>query len=112
MSERDWKILCEDILESISKCQTYTANLSFEDFSIQSIVIDAVTRNLEIIGEAANQVPKEIQDKFPEIPWRKIIGLRNRVIHEYFGVDISIIWFIVKNELPTLKKNIEFILSK
>ncbi len=103
MSERDWKILFQDMVESAEKIQRYTDKLSFDDFVIQHMVIDAVVRNLEIIGEAANRVPKNIQEKFSKIHWRKIIGLRNRIIHEYFGVDLSIIWYIITNEIPNLK---------
>ncbi len=111
MSKRDSKIVLEDIQESIEKIETYTLNFDFDSFVQNGMVIDAVVRNLEIIGEAANQIPDEIKVKFQNIPWRKIIGLRNRIIHEYFGVDISIIWYIIKNELPTLKTSIEKIIS-
>lgn len=103
MSKRDWKILVEDIIESIDKIEEYSRDLTFEDFSQNSLVIDAVVRNLEIIGEASKNIPEEIQKKFPDIPWQKIKGIRNRIVHEYFSVDITIIWFIVQNELSSLK---------
>jgi uncharacterized protein with HEPN domain len=103
MSKRDWKILFEDIIESIGKIEDYTKGLSFEDFSINSQVVDAVVRNIEIIGEASKNIPLEIQSEFKDIPWQKIKGIRNRIVHEYFSVDISIIWFIAKNELGSLK---------
>lgn len=104
MSNRDWKILFEDILESIEKIERYTDGLSFDDFSMNSMIIDAVVRNIEIIGEASKNVPTQIQEKIKEIPWRKLAGIRNRIVHEYFGVDIYIIWFIVSNELSQLKQ--------
>ncbi|MEO6696353.1 MAG: HepT-like ribonuclease domain-containing protein [Ignavibacteria bacterium] len=87
---RDWKLLFEDIIESINKIKLYTSGLSFDDFNLDSKTIDAVVRNFEIIGEAGNKIPEEIKIKFKNIEWNKIIGLRNRVIHEYFGVDNSI----------------------
>ncbi|HMN18926.1 MAG TPA: DUF86 domain-containing protein [Ignavibacteriaceae bacterium] len=106
MSNRDWKFLFEDIIESINKIQNYTKDLSFEDFAQSPLIIDAVVRNIEIIGEASKNVPVEIQNKFKDIPWQKIKGIRNRIVHEYFAVDISIIWFIVTNELQSLKDNL------
>ena len=106
MSKRDWKILFEDIIESISKIEGYIKDLSFEDFSQSSQVIDAVVRNIEIIGEASKNIPPEIQSEFNDIPWQKIKGIRNRIVHEYFSVDISIIWFIAKNELDSLRETL------
>jgi uncharacterized protein with HEPN domain len=106
MSNRDWKILFEDIIESINKIQNYTKDLSFVEFAQNPLIIDAVVRNTEIIGEASKNVPVEIQNKFKDIPWQKIKGIRNRIVHEYFAVDISIIWFIVTNELQSLKDNL------
>ncbi|WP_337873522.1 DUF86 domain-containing protein [Ignavibacterium sp.] len=103
MSKRDWKILFEDIIESINKIEEYSRNVTFEEFSKSSMVIDAIVRNIEIIGEASKNIPEEIQAKFSDIPWQKIKGIRNRIVHEYFSVDITIIWFIVQNELTSLK---------
>ena len=107
MSERSWEILFEDIIESINKIEEYTQNLTFEDFERTPLRIDAVVRNIEIIGEASKNIPEEIQNKFKDIPWKKIKGIRNRIVHEYFSVDISIIWFIVKNELESLKNSLQ-----
>ncbi|NIM15181.1 MAG: DUF86 domain-containing protein [Candidatus Aminicenantes bacterium] len=104
MSKRDWKILFEDILESIDKIKQYTEEIGFDDFAMNSMIIDAVVRNIEIIGEASKNVPTQVQEKYPHIPWRKLDGIRNRIVHEYFGVDISIIWYIVTNELLQLKQ--------
>jgi uncharacterized protein with HEPN domain len=112
MSKRDWKILFEDIIESINKIEDYTKEISFEDFAQSPLIIDAVVRNIEIIGEASKNVPVEIQNKFKDIPWQKIKGIRNRIVHEYFAVDISIIWFIVTNELQSLKNNLAEHLNK
>lgn len=103
MSNRDWELLLEDIVESADKIFIYTNKLSFDEFSTNSLVIDAVVRNLEIIGEASKNVPVDIQEKFSDVPWRKLKGIRNRIVHEYFRIDVTIIWFIIQNELMPLK---------
>jgi uncharacterized protein with HEPN domain len=90
MSERDSKLLVEDILSSIGKIERYTLNLSFEDFLHDELRIDAVVRNLEIIGEASERIHPDLKQSSP-IPWREISGLRNKIVHEYFGVDLEII---------------------
>jgi uncharacterized protein with HEPN domain len=103
MSKRDWKLLLEDILEAAVKIEHYTKNLTRDEFIKNSMVVDAVVRNLEIIGEAAKNIPVEVQNKLQHIPWKKLSGIRNRIVHEYFGVDLNIIWFIIENELSPLK---------
>ncbi len=110
MSKRDPKLLLEDMISAIKKIEKYTQEISsFEEFERSEIVSDAVIRNLEIIGEAASKLPKEIQQKYSDIPWKNIIGLRNVVIHGYFVVDLEIIWKIIKDQLPWLKENLEMI---
>ncbi|NCS87452.1 MAG: hypothetical protein AUK34_05875 [Ignavibacteria bacterium CG2_30_36_16] len=103
MSKRDWRILFLDIIESINKIETYTKGMNFEDFSYNSLVIDAVVRNIEIIGEASKNISEDLQNEFKDIPWQKIKGIRNRIVHEYFSVDVTIIWFILENELAPIK---------
>lgn len=100
MSERSAALLIDDILEAASKIASYTAGMAREDFVSSGMAADAVVRNLEIIGEAANRLPKEFTDKHPQIEWRKIIGLRHRIVHDYFGVDLDIIWAITRQDLP------------
>ena len=102
-SKRSYRFFLEDILESIDKIESYTKNLSNVKFVKDPKTIDAVIRNLEIIGEAAKHIPKSIRSKHTEIPWKKMIGLRNIISHEYFGVDEKIIWEIIKVDLPILK---------
>jgi uncharacterized protein with HEPN domain len=111
MSKRDIRFLLEDILESIDKIITYTLNLTYTDFIKDPKTIDAVVRNIEIIGEAANKIPKNIQKKYPDIEWHKIISMRNRIIHEYFGVDNEILWNIISKNLYSLRKKIKNILD-
>jgi len=106
MSDRDWNLLIEDILECIDKIDKYIEGLTFEEFIKDDKTIDAVIRNFGIIGEASNKIPSDIKEQYKEIEWVKIIGLRHRVIHNYFGVDLEIIWFIIKNELKDLKEKL------
>jgi len=112
MSKRNWKLFLIDMLESIKKIENYISKISYEEFLQDEKTKDAVVRNLEIIGEAANQIPKEIQETYKEIPWPQIIGLRNRLIHGYFVVDYAIVWDIIKDELPDLRVQLEKILKE
>jgi len=89
---KDYKAYISHILESIMLIEQYTENISFEAFEKDRKTIDAVIRNFEIIGEASNKLPEEFRKKYPEVPWRSIIGLRNVLIHDYLGVDIKAVW--------------------
>lgn len=100
MKRRDHKVYVTDILQSMNKIERYVHGLTFETFRESEMVVDAVMRNLEVIGEAARNVPSEVRQSHPDIPWRRMIGLRNIMIHEYFGVDLSIIREIVRTNLP------------
>lgn len=110
--KRNYKMFIEDILDSINKIEKYIGTLKYVDFEKDSLVIDAVTRNLEIIGEAANNVPENVRLVHPEIPWNRMIGLRNVAIHEYFGLDLEIIWEIISKNLPEIKGLIVDVLKK
>jgi uncharacterized protein with HEPN domain len=90
MSERNYRVFLRDILDSINKIEKYTSGVDFRKFRVNSMLIDAVIRNLEIIGEASSNIPEAIQEKYSKIPWSKMKAMRNLVIHEYFGVDLSI----------------------
>lgn len=107
MSKRDWKVLFEDIVESIKKIEEYTTGLSYDDFEGNTLITDAVVRNIEIIGEASKNIPTEIQQSFTNVPWQKLRGIRNRIVHDYFDVDRTIIWHILTNELSPLKKTLQ-----
>jgi len=111
MSKRNWRLFVNDILECIEKIEKYISNLSYDDFVKDNKTKDAVVRNLEIIGEAANQIPLNIRKRYKDIPWVQIIGLRHRLIHGYFVVDYDIVWNIIKKELPDLKTKIKEILK-
>ena len=110
--ERDFKAYLNHILDSIILIEEYTARHSFEDFKKDRKTIDAVIRNFEIMGEASSVLPKYLREKYSEVPWRSIIGLRNVLIHGYFGVDIEAVWENIKQNLPELKKQIKFILER
>lgn len=112
MSKRDWKILFEDIIESINKIEEYTTDLSYADFEENNLITDAVVRNIEIIGEASKNIPSEVKNQFPDIPWQKLRGIRNRIVHDYFDIDRTIIWYIISNELSPLKKSLQDHLKK
>jgi uncharacterized protein with HEPN domain len=112
MSKRSSGLLVEDIWESIEKIERYTEGMTQADFQSDEKTTDAVVRNLEIIGEAAGRFPEDFTNRHSEIEWLKIIGLRNRIVHEYFGVDLQIIWQILKKDLPAFKASLKKIRSK
>jgi uncharacterized protein with HEPN domain len=111
MSSRDWKFRIYDILISISKIEHYLQDLRLNDFKKNELVVDAVIRNFEIIGEASNKIPLRIRKKYTDIPWLEMSDMRNLLIHEYFGVDEKIVWHTAKKYLPKLKNQLEELLE-
>lgn len=114
MSKREPKLLIGDIIESAYKILDYTDRQSFDDFKNDSKTVDAVIRNFEIIGEAAklihilqNRLPEKFKGNFPDIDWHRIRGFRNRIVHDYFGVDFSIVWTIKETFLPLMIAQLE-----
>ncbi|MCB1119015.1 MAG: DUF86 domain-containing protein [Chlamydiia bacterium] len=112
MPSREWKFRLEDILTSIERIENYAKDLDLETFSNHTMIVDAVIRNFEIIGEASNHIPQEIRTQFTDIPWDKMLGMRNVFIHEYFGIDTPTVWYTIAKDLPPLKKSIQNLLSK
>jgi uncharacterized protein with HEPN domain len=102
MSKRDQILLLEDMLDSAIKIKKYTELLDFEGFIKDDKTIDAVVRNLEIVGEAANRIDLDFKAMNPDIEWNRIRGLRNRIVHDYFGIDYEIVWSIIVNDLDDL----------
>jgi uncharacterized protein with HEPN domain len=100
---RDYRVYLEDILTAIGKIKRYTEGLSKQGFAADDKTIDAVVRNLEVIGEAVKQLPADMRSQEPGIEWQKIAGLRDVLIHQYFGVDVDILWDIIENKLPALE---------
>ncbi|GAA4460085.1 DUF86 domain-containing protein [Nibrella saemangeumensis] len=109
MSKRLPTLLIEDMLESIEKIERYTGGMSFDNFSEDERTIDAVVRNFEIIGEACRQLPQEFKAVHTTIPWREIADFRNLLIHDYFGVSLPVVWNIVTQNLPDLKRQLAFL---
>lgn len=107
MSKRNAQLLVSDMLESAQKIMDYTSNLTYEQFLSDSKTIDAVIRNFEIIGEAANRLSEEFKDHYPEIEWHRLRGFRNRIVHDYSGIDYEIVWHIKEMFLP---KTIELLM--
>lgn len=102
MRPNDWRIRMEDILEATDRISRYIRGMSFGAFSQDTKTVDAVIRNLEVIGEAARHIPPDFEARHPEIPWSRMRGMRNVLAHEYFGVDLSILWQTVTQNLPPL----------
>ncbi|MEK7138204.1 MAG: DUF86 domain-containing protein [Patescibacteria group bacterium] len=109
--KRSVNLYLQDIFDSISKVEKYTSRLSFTKFSKDEKTIDAVTRNLTIIGEATKNIPPAFKFKHPSIPWKEMAGMRNKIIHEYFGVDEEILWQTIKEDLFPLKSQVKKLLK-
>jgi uncharacterized protein with HEPN domain len=112
MSPRDWILRIEDILEAIDRIMQYTAGMTWEAFSTDQKTLDAVIRNIEVIGEAARHIPDDIVAQHPGIPWDEMRGMRNVLIHEYFLVSVPVLWQTVTQDLLPLAPQLRAILAK
>ena len=99
---RDWSLYLSDMYGFTQNVITYTKDFELNTFVANRIVYDATIRNLELIGESANRVPVEAREKYPQIPWRQLIATRNQLIHGYLGIDDTILWSIIENDIPAL----------
>ena len=104
-------VFLQHILDSISKIEKYTLSMDFEKFSSNSMAQDAVVRQIEIIGEAAKNLSDKIKSKEDDIPWRDIVGMRDKLIHHYFGTDSNSVWKTVEEDIPKLKESVNKILD-
>lgn len=104
-------IFLEDILKNIELIEKFTDNMKQENFMIDTKTQYSVIRGIEIIGEATKNLPKNITTKYPDIPWKDIAGMRDKLIHAYFGVNLDSVWTVIKEDLPELKKNVKTILK-
>jgi len=112
MSSRGIKLYLTDILEAIEKIGRYTQGISFQVFAKDGKTVDAVIRNLSIIGEAAARIPEDFRVASPEVPWQEIVGMRNKVVHEYFGVDEEILWKTITEDLGGLEDQVRSLLVR
>jgi uncharacterized protein with HEPN domain len=108
---REWSFRVEDMLECIGKIQSYTEGMDYQSFSNSGITVDAVLRNIEIIGEAANHIPDEITAMAPDVPWGVIRGMRNILAHEYFGANTEIVWQTVCVAIPRIVEPLQRLLK-
>jgi uncharacterized protein with HEPN domain len=109
---RDSRVYLEDILEATRKIASYTAHLSKAAFLEDEKTFDAVVRNLEVIGEAVKKLPEDLRAEHAAVEWKKIAGLRDILIHEYFGLDAEIVWDIVQTKVPVLDREIRAMLAE
>jgi uncharacterized protein with HEPN domain len=109
MSRRPAGLLIEDMLERIRRIERSVAGMDHKAFLRNDTTCDAVIRNLTVIGEAANRLPEEFKDRHIDVPWHRIVGLRHRVVHDYFDVDLDLVWAIVETELPLLADQLSHI---
>ena len=111
--KKDNSLLLSHILEAVKDIEDYIKDTSsVEDFIFDKKTHDAVLRSFQVIGEAANNLDENFIESNPNVEWEKVIGMRNFIIHEYFGVDLNIVWDTIKEDLPTFKNNIEKLLQR
>ncbi|MGB9758453.1 MAG: DUF86 domain-containing protein [Thermoproteota archaeon] len=110
--KKDDLVYLNHILDAISKIEVYTRDITYEQFMSNSLIQDGVVRQLEIIGEATKRLSNNIKEKHPEIPWKDIAGMRDKLIHEYFGVDLDAVWDTIKKDIPDLKTKLQTIMEK
>ncbi|MFC1496580.1 DUF86 domain-containing protein [Candidatus Margulisiibacteriota bacterium] len=111
MTEKDDKVYLRHILDAIAKIEEYTNKIVYDEFLINTLIQDGVMRKIEIIGEATKNLSSSIREKNIHIPWKDIAGMRDKLIHGYFGVDVDAVWDTVKKDIPILKANINKILK-
>ena len=104
MKSRKDKFFVEDILNSITKILRYTEDLTFDEFKLDEKTIDAVERNFEIIGEAVKNLSDELKNQYPNVPFKLVAGMRDKLIHDYFGVDYEIVFKTIKTKIPEFKE--------
>lgn len=112
MRKREYRDYLIDILTSIKDVELFVEGMTYEDFLKNKMACNAIIRSLEIIGEATKNLPKSVRDKDPSIPWKRMAGMRDKIIHEYFGVKYETVWKTAKNILPELKEKISRLIAQ
>lgn len=107
MRKRDYRDYIQDILDAVREIQDFIKGMDFPTFSRDRKTINAVIRSLEVMGEAAKKIPRSLREKYPDIPWKHMSGMRDKLIHEYFGIDIEMLWKVVTEEIPPLESAIQ-----
>lgn len=112
MSSREWWLRVQDILIAIDNIQRYINQMSFDTFEADEMTSQAVSYNFIVIGEAANNIPVDLQSRYPEIDWRNVCGMRNVIAHEYFQLELETLWDTLQNDLPILKRQLQELLQR
>ncbi len=100
-----------DIVDHSEKAMQFVHGVTFDDFADNEEKVFAVVRALEVIGEAARQIPKSLRDKYPRVPWKQITGMRNKITHEYYAVDLDVVWKTIHEDLPPLRETVKQMLE-
>ncbi|MFQ4136723.1 DUF86 domain-containing protein [Nodosilinea sp. PGN35] len=111
MTSRQIEDYLRDMLDAIDAVEEFTAGMSFEDFEADQKTVYAVIRAIEIVGEATKTIPQPLRGKYTQVPWKSIAGMRDKVIHQYFGVNLRVIWDTIKQDFPALQPTIAQMLS-
>jgi uncharacterized protein with HEPN domain len=108
---RDWRDRVRDILEAITRIEHYSRKHDQSSFIADGMAVDAVIRNVAVIGEAANHIPAQVQQRHPDVPWAQMRGMRNVLVHEYFEIGLDLLWATIQNDLPVLKERLREVLA-
>ncbi len=111
MINRDYRDYIQDIHDVLDDIYEFIGTMSQEEFLKDKKTVNAVLRSIEVMGEAAKRIPQAFRDKYPDIPWKKMAGIRDKLIHEYSGVDLEIIWSLIKEELPVVKPGVRKVMD-
>jgi len=111
MRRRDYRDYLQDILDSINDVESFVRGMGFEEFKRDRKTINAVVRSIEVFGEASKRIPRSLKAKYKGVPWREMAGMRDKLFHEYFGVDVEILWKTAKDNIPPLKQVIQNMLK-